>query len=201
MKTPIYHIILTLLLTLKLGTGCSQSFLWDVGVGVGASNYMGEIGGTLKTKNWGGANIAYKASRVSVAGFGRRMLSYRFYANFQLSYIWIYAHDKYSVGTGREFRNQSFTNHMGEGLAMIEWHPFIINDLGGKKRYRADMHIFFSTGAGMIYHNPTAIIDGNKVSLPPLATEGPGKSYGAFQFVVPVAMGAFVSFIPFTNIF
>ena len=83
---------------------------------------------------------------------------------------------------------------MGEGLAMIEWHPFIFPDLGGKKRYRADMHIFFATGAGMMYHNPTAVINGGKVSLPSLSTEGPGKSYSNFQLVVPVAMGAFVSF-------
>ena len=129
-----------------------------------------------------------------MAGFGRRMLSYRFYANFQLSYIWIYANDKFSIGTGREFRNQSFTNHMGEGLAMIEWHPFIFPDLGGKKRYRADMHIYFSSGIGMIYQKPTAIINGNKVSLPDLSTEGPGKSYSPYQLVVPVTMGAFISF-------
>jgi len=192
--TNFYRFFFTLLLALGLSTGNAQSFVWELGGGIGAANYMGEIGGTLKTKDWGGADIAYKASRLTVAGFGRRMLSYRFYANFQLSYIWIYANDSYAIGTGREFRNQSFTNHMGEGLAMLEWHPFIIKDLGGKKTFNADMHIFFASGAGMIYHNPTAIINGSKVSLPPLVTEGPGKSYGAFQFVVPVAMGAFVTF-------
>lgn len=155
---------------------------------------MGEIGGSLKTKNWGPADIAFQATRLTASGFSRRMLSYHFYVNFQLSYIWIYAHDKFAAGTGREFRNQSFTNQMGEGLTMLEWHPIIIKDLGGKKTYDADMHIFFASGVGLIYQNPTAIINNTKVSLAPLATEGPGKSYSAFQFVVPVAMGAFVSF-------
>ena len=174
--------------------GSGQNYLWEIGIGAGATGYVGEIGGSLKTQDWGPADVAFKATRLSASAFGRRLISYRFYANFQLSYIWLHADDKYAIGTGREFRNQSFTNQMWEGLTMVEYHPIIISDLGGRKRYKADLHVFFSSGAGVIYHNPKAIINNQKVTLLPLHTEGPNKSYSQFQLVVPVAIGTFVSF-------
>ena len=172
----------------------SQNYLWEIGVAAGGSTLMGDIGGTEKTENWNLLDIAYKNTRFSVSTFGRRMIDYRFYANFQLNYIYLYAHDKNSIGTGREKRNLSFFNHMGEALTQIEYHPIIIKDLGGKNRYLANLNIYISTGVGVLYQNPKAVINNQTVELSPLNTEGPGKDYSAFQFVLPFTVGTFVTF-------
>lgn len=190
----IFLLVLWSLIIIKPQISQAQNLLWDIGLGFGATGYVGEIGGSEATQDWGPLDIAFKSTRISIAAFGRRQISYRWHANFQVSYIYLYAHDKNSAGTGREFRNLSFTNHMAEGISTIEFHPIIIHDLGNKKRYVANLNVFIGGGIGVMYHNPTAFIDGTKVDLKPLQTEGPNVSYSQVQFVAPITGGAFVSF-------
>jgi hypothetical protein len=72
---------------------------------------------------------------------------------------------------------------------MAEFHPLIINDLGGRRRYVADLHLYISTGIGIAYSDPR---DGRGQKLRPLRTEGIG--YSNIQAVVPLSAGVFVSF-------
>ena len=170
----------------------AQNYSWEVGGGFGTSNYFGDIGGLEYNGKKGPADIMLKTTRFNMGMFARRSINYRFFANFHLSYIYITGDDNLSPNTGRFTRNLNFHNHLVEGLGMIEFHPLIINDLGGKRRYTADLHLYVSTGFGLVYNDPMA--NGSNTKLRPLATEGPSNIYSPIQAVLPLATGVFVSF-------
>tara|TARA_R110002050_G_scaffold109799_1_gene221430 strand:- start:170847 stop:171731 length:885 start_codon:yes stop_codon:yes gene_type:complete len=172
----------------------AQNLTWEVGGGFGSSNYFGDIGGVKPNGQKGPADIMLKSTGFSFSGFTRRMIDYRFYAKAQLSYIYISGDDKLSPNTGRTTRNLNFHNNMVEALAMMEYHPLIINDLGGRRRFVADLHVFVATGFGVLYSDPIGKFGATNVKLRPLATEGPDNIYSPIQIVIPMSTGFFVSF-------
>ena len=172
----------------------AQNFSWEVGGGIGTSNYFGDIGGLTDPGKKGPADITLASTRFNVSAFTRRMMQYRFYLNFSLSYIHISGDDQLSPNTTRTRRNLNFTNNLFEGLAMAEYHPLIINDLGGKRRFIADLHVHISTGLGLVYSEPTGKFGSTNVKLRPLKTEGPSNAYAPIQMVIPLSAGFFISF-------
>lgn len=172
----------------------AQNYTWEVGGGIGTANYFGDIGGLSYASKKGPSDIVLASTRFNMSAFARRMIDYRFFLNFSLNYILISGDDKLSPNTSRTKRNLSFSNNMFEGLAMAEYHPLIINDLGGKRRFVADLHVVLSTGLGILYHNPTAKFGSTNVKLRPLKTEGPSNTYSPIQAVIPLSTGFFVSF-------
>ncbi len=188
------RIFFILLLSLCALTSSAQYYNWEFGGGLGTSNYFGDIGGVSFDGRSGPADVMLNTTRFNMAVFGRRYLDYRFYINVQASFLNIKGDDKLSPSTGRESRNLNFENNIFEGSAMLEFHPLIINDLGGKKRHIADLHLLIGTGLGVIYSDPYSMDGGNKTALRPLATEGLQNKYSPIQMVLPVATGVFVSF-------
>lgn len=172
----------------------AQFYNWEFGGGFGTSNYLGDIGGTSTVGKKGPADFMLNTTTYNLAMFGRRYLDYRLYLNFQASYLTIQGDDKLSPGTSRESRNLNFKNDIIEGSAMLEFHPLIINDLGGKKRHLADLHVILFTGLGVIYSDPYSTDNGIKTRLRLLATEGLENKYSAIQMVLPVGTGVFISF-------
>ncbi len=172
----------------------AQNYSWEVGGGLGTSNYFGDIGGVEFDGKKGPADFMLNTTRFSMGMFARRSIDYRFFANFQLTYSNIIGDDKLSPNSGRLERNLNFENNLIEAIGMIEFHPLIINDLGGKRRFIADLHLHVSTGLGVLYSEPTGNFNGTNVKLRPLSTEGLDKKYSALQMVVPLAAGVFVSF-------
>jgi hypothetical protein len=172
----------------------AQNYAWEVGGGMGTSNYFGDIGGVSINGKKGPSDIILASTRFNVSAFTRRMIQYRFYVNFSLSYIHISGDDKLSPNTSRTRRNLSFTNNIYEGLAMAEYHPLIINDLGRKRRFVADLHLYVSTGIGIAYSDPMAKFGATNVKLRPLKTEGTSNSYSPIQAIIPISSGFFISF-------
>jgi hypothetical protein len=187
-------LLYTLFFTCLTFFSSAQNFTWDVGGGFGTSNYFGDIGGMKFDGQKGPADIMLNTTGYTASVFGRRMIDYRFYVNFQLSYVFIEGDDKNSPNTARTARNLNFFNNMGEALTILEFHPLIINDLGGKRRFVADLHVILGTGLGVVYSEPTAKFESGNVKLRPLSTEGLQNSYSPIQVVVPLTLGAFVSF-------
>ncbi|MFT6324318.1 MAG: hypothetical protein ACI9GM_001075 [Salibacteraceae bacterium] len=171
----------------------AQQYNWEIGGGLGTSNYFGDIGGIEFDGQKGPADIMLNTTRFNIALFGRKYIDYRWYVNVQASFINITGDDKLSPGTARESRNLSFENNLFEGIGMVEFHPLIINDLGGKKRHMADLHVHVGTGLGVAYSEPVRLNGGSRVKLRPLATEGEEKKYAPLQMVIPLSAGFFVS--------
>lgn len=184
----------TLVFTVLTFGATAQNYTWEIGGGFGTSNYFGDIGGTeYDGKKWFG-DLMLNTTKFNFSAFGRVALDYRFHGNVQFNYIFINGTDKLSPNTGRHSRNLSFENNLYEVLAMGEFHPLIINDLGNKRRFFADLHVYVSTGLGVIYNDPIGDFGGDKVKLRPIGTEGPENIYSPLTMVVPVAAGFFISF-------
>ena len=185
------RLLYTLFFIFMSSFSMAQFYNWEVGGGVGTANYFGDIGGVNQIGKKGPSDVMLNTTRFNIALFGRKYIDYRWYLNVQASFINIIGDDKYSPGTSREPRNLNFENNLFEGIGMIEFHPLIINDLGGKKRHVADLHVHIGTGLGVAYSDPMSL-DGN-VKLRPLATEGFDKKYAPIQMVLPFSAGFFIS--------
>lgn len=170
----------------------AQNYSWEVGGGVQAVTYFGDIGGKNYNGSAGPADFMIEHTNPSVGIFARYMYDYRLYFTGRFNFLPINGTDENSPNTGRTSRNINFTNNVFELTGSVEYHPFIINDLGGRKRYMADLHIFVGAGLGAIYHDPKSVVLNKTVSLRPLKTEG--TEYSPVSMVIPLSLGTFVSF-------
>jgi hypothetical protein len=166
-----------------------QAFKWDLGGQAGISNYFGDLAETTGTNS---LKIYQQNTRFTVGGMARVRMAYRYGFNFQLNYLSITGADSLNPNSDRTSRNLSFRNNMIEAAARFEYYPLIFNDLGGKMRYAADLHLVVFAGLGFTYSSPQAEYNGSWENLRPLQTEG--VSYSAVQPVMPLGFGTFVTF-------
>ncbi|MEK6614911.1 MAG: DUF6089 family protein, partial [Bacteroidota bacterium] len=170
--------------------GFSQ-YKWDVGVNIGAANYLGEIGGKEKTRRDFILDLKLSQTRSAVGGFVRYKLNPNVYLRGALGWYRISGADKFSTNPGRVGRNLSFRNDIFEASVVGQYIFYDIADLGRTYRYRNDFKAYIFTGFTGFYHNPKAEYNGSWVALAPLHTEGQGivsdapKSYSKFQIAVP----------------
>jgi len=129
---------LTALFVLCASFVSAQSYRWDIGGQVGLANYYGDLASDPGTNS---LKFYQENTRYSMGFFARVRAAYRFGVNFQLNYILISGADSLNKDSDRTNRNLSFRNNMLEGAARLEYYPLIINDLGGKKRFTADLHV------------------------------------------------------------
>lgn len=183
---------LALVLVCCSPTLLAQNYSWEIGGGVQGATYFGDIGGKDFDGKSGPRDFMPEHITPSIGIFARYMFDYRLYFRTQFNFIPIKGSDENSPNTGRTDRNINFTNNVYELYGMAEYHPLIINDLGGKKRYLADLHTYIGVGLGMVYHDPKSVIQNQTVRLRPLNTEG--ANYSAVSVSVPLSLGAFVSF-------
>ena len=168
--------------------------MWDMGGSIGTSYYLGDIGGVEKVKQPGISDLQLKSTRFSLGWFIRRRISYKWAINFKANYTLISGDDKFSTGTSRARRNLSFRNNIIETSSRFEFYPIIINDLGGKKRFRSDLFLTTHIGFGIMYHNPQAKLGNKWHSLKPLKTEGANSNYSLIQPIIPIGFGIFTTF-------
>lgn len=170
-------------------------YKWDIGGGIGAANYLGDIGGkTEKTRQSFIKDLVPSQTHPAVTLFARARLFPSIGVKYHLTYGRISGADSLSLNPGRLCRNLSFRNDLFELGAQGEFYIYQINDLGHGFRYRNDFKLYLFGGASLLYHNPKAYIDGKWVALQPLGTEGQGvipgtQKYSLFQVVVPVGAG------------
>jgi hypothetical protein len=167
----------------------AQSFRWDIGVNGGIANYFGDLASEPGTNS---LKVYQKNTRYSFGGFARLRAAHKIGVSFHLNYILIAGADSLNKDSDRTSRNLSFRNNMFEGSARLEFYPVVTNDLGGKKRYTADLHLMLFGGLGLTYSNPQASLNGSWENLRPIQTEG--VRYSALQPVIPLGFGAFSTF-------
>lgn len=162
-------------------------YYWDFGGGVGAANYLGEMGGNELTRRDFVSDIKLQQTRQAANVFARYKATpmWSFKGNF--SYICIRGADSLSTNPPRHYRNLSFRNQMFELSAEAQFFFYEVNDLGHTYRYKDNFRAYIGLGVAGLYHNPKAYYNGDWVALRPLETEN--YRYTAFTIAIPASAG------------
>lgn len=176
-----------LLFSLLITVIALGQYRWDYGFGLGAANYLGDIGGKEKTRRDFVADMKLAKTRWSVGGFARYKLDHRLSVKAELTYLRIAGDDKLSTNTGRHARNLSFWNDIFELTLTPQVKIYENNDLGSSYRFRLGFKLYVFGGIGVFHHNPKAKYKDEVYKLQPLKTEG--VRYGLWQLNVPVGTG------------
>jgi len=166
---------------------CYSQYNLDFGANLGASNYLGDIGGTSKTGEGGPRNdfiedIQVSQTRFAIGGWYRYRLHPLISIKANLMFIRIGGADSISDYVNRRGRNLHFRNDIYELSGQGEYH-FIsanqINNRGWLKESRGRIRLDFGSyafiGGGVFFHNPKAKYLGKWHALQPLGTEGQGR--------------------------
>lgn len=173
---------------LTLPTISYGQYLTDYGFSIGASNYLGDIGGGEGTRKDFVMDMKFNATRWNLGGFYRYRVSPKFGIKGTLNYIRLAGDDANTTNPARRGRNLNFKNDMFELAAIGELYIYKVNDVGGTGRYTSDFNLYLFAGAGLFYSNPKGqASNGEWVSLQPLQTEG--VSYSKFNFAIPTGIG------------
>ena len=174
-------------ITASTFTAYSQYYV-DYGFSIGASNYLGEIGGGFGERRGGFVDMKLNYTRWTLGGFYRYRVSPKFAVKGTLNYIRLSGDDAKTDNPYRRGRNLNFKNDMLEATVNGELYIYKVNDVGGTGRYSSDFNLYFYGGVGLFYSNPKGqTANGDWVSLRPLQTEG--FSYSAINFAIPLGIG------------
>jgi hypothetical protein len=169
-----------------------SQWLWDYGMTIGTSNYLGDIGGKEKTRRDFIADVKLAKTRWNVGGFARYKWRPRISLKASFDYLRIEGDDKLSSNPGRRFRNFNFRNDMYDLSLTAEYFFYENNDLGNTYRYRNGFRSYLFAGASGFYSNPKTLYRGEWVALQPLATEG--YHYHKLNFAIPMGVGFYFTF-------
>jgi hypothetical protein len=164
-----------------------SQWLWDYGITLGASNYLGDIGGKEKTRRDFVADMKLAKTRWNVGAFARYKWKPKLSLKLALDYLRIEGDDKLSTNAGRHYRNLNFRNDMFDLALTGEWFFYENNDLGNTYRYRNGFRAYLFGGVGGFYSNPKGNYKGEWIKLRPLETEG--VKYKPFGVNIPVGLG------------
>ncbi|MFT5820995.1 MAG: hypothetical protein ACI8ZM_002243 [Crocinitomix sp.] len=172
----------------------------EVYFGLGASNFLGDLGGAKGIGTHGIKDLKFQMTRPTV------MIGYKYMLNQYLSVkgslIWglLKGDDAVTKNDIRNNRNLSFRSNVGEVTGYIEYFPYSdkvyprykLNGVRGNKAFSLSPYLF--TGIGLAFFNPKTMYDGNWVALQPLATEGQGLAgrpdkYKRVAITFPIGAG------------
>lgn len=189
----------------------SYSQMWkrrrqELMFGIGATNFLGELGGRNDIGRPFIIDLNMAATRPSV-NFG---YLYRTNSHSKLrgSVTWgmLRGNDQLTLEAYRNNRNLHFRSHIAEFSGIYEFmfnkeysgHRYQIK--GAKTRFRSVNITFYGFGGiGGFYFNPQAYYKGNWVNLQPLGTEGQGlegmpDKYSRISLAIPMGAGFRYSF-------
>jgi Domain of unknown function (DUF6089) len=162
---------------------------WDYGGAVGASNYLGDIGGKENPRRDFVADMKMAKTRFDISAFARYRYRKQVYFKGELSFIRIAGDDALTTYAPRRYRNFNFTNNLLELSATSQWMFAENTDMGGSYRFRNAIRFYAFSGLALVIHNPKTKLNGSRVPLRPLKTEGQSKPYSRFTLAIPVGLG------------
>lgn len=176
-----------LLFSLLVTSLASAQYRWDYGFALGASNYLGDMGGKEKTRRDFVADMKLAETRWDVGGFVRYKFHQKFALKAQLDYLRIAGNDALSSNIPRHTRNLNFWNDIFELTVTPQVTIYENNDLGSSYRFRLGFKAYAFAGVGVFHHNPKTIYKDDVYKLAPFKTEG--VKYSLWQMNVPVGTG------------
>jgi hypothetical protein len=170
-------------------------------VGIGGSNFLGELGGANQIGTHFVKDFEFSATRPSLAAGIRYRPSSRFAVKGGLYFMMLSGSDKLTTEPYRQNRNLSFRSPVVELSAQAEFfltkeqigHQYNIRNVKGTASFDIQAYVF--VGVGGFYFNPQAKYQGSWINLQPLGTEGQGlpggpKKYSRVGVCIPYGLGA-----------
>jgi hypothetical protein len=175
-----------------IACSANAQFNHEIGFSMGASNYLGDIGGGILTRRDFIADMKMQETHMTASGFYRYKFNPYFALKGSLAWARISGDDKLSANPARNARNLNFRNDIFELAAQAQFIVYSVNNIGRSFRHQDNFRLYFGLGAGMAYHNPKAYYNGDYVALRPLTTEG--VEYSKITAVVPASGGFYFTF-------
>ena len=169
-------------------------------LGLGASNFLGELGGANKVGTFFVKDFEFKTTRPSAQIGIRYKFNNHWAVKGGLYYELLSGSDTLTLEPFRHNRNLSFRANVLELSAQGEFFitkeqqgsHYKIKNAKGMKNY--DFQAYLFAGVGGFFYNPQALYYGSWVNLQPLGTEGQGlpgqpKKYSRFSVCIPYGIG------------
>src|SRR5687767_4547799 len=183
----------------------AQTF--EIGAGVGASNFLGDLGKREPVGRTYYADLQASLFRPAVSVFFRNSFNGFFALKGNLTYgVWSgddgRAHTEKFMDDAwfRNYRNLHFKSNVFE-LSFTGEVNFMRYIPGSGSKWISP---YFLTGIAFTYFNPKAEYNGEWVALQPLGTEGQGMpqypdrhKYSLFQPAIPIGVGVKVNITRF----
>ncbi len=187
-----YALIFILFITVS----ANAQYNWEIGGGLGIAAYLGDIGGGAGTGRNSPLDLKMKESKLSVTGFARYRINYRFSIASFLTYGRITGEDANSENRARRGRNLSFRNDLIELALRGDVTLYMNYDVGRKGYYNPDFKLYAFAGIAGTYSNPqaNALSDGEWHNLRDLTTEGQFDPYSQIVFAIPAGLGLFFTY-------
>lgn len=183
------YIILFIVLT---GSSLKSQWLWDYGVRLGASNYLGDIGGKEKTRRDFVADMKLAKTRWDGGVFVRYKWQPKLSLKLAFDWVRIEGDDKLSSNPGRHYRNFNFKNDLLDLGFTGEFFFYEDPDLGNTYRYRNSFRAYILGGIGGYYSSPKTIYNKQYVKLKDYDIEG--VNYKSFGLNIPMGAGFYFTF-------
>jgi hypothetical protein len=181
-----------LVLLIVLSSSMKSQWLWDYGLRLGASNYLGDIGGEEKTRRDFLADMKWAKTRWDGGIFARYKWQPRLSLKLAFDWVRLEGDDKLSSNPGRHYRNFNFKNDILDLAVTGEFFFYEDPDLGNTYRYKNSFRAYILGGIGGYFTNPKTIYKGEWVALQPYQTEG--VKYGKFGINIPMGAGFYFTF-------
>lgn len=202
-----YVVVASLCLVFTSGYGqyfSGQTSYWksqrhSVGFGLGASFFLGELGGRDQIGSDFVYDLEFSETRPALQVNYRYQLGSRFFAKAQFAFTYVGGNDALTEEIFRRNRNLHFRSSVFELSVMGE---FDVLDFTPKRRYNRGVRqqslegtsIYISAGVGVTRFNPQGNFEGTWYDLRDFGTEGQfqddGPSeYSRFTPVIPFGLG------------
>jgi hypothetical protein len=205
MKKIATYAVLLLLILPMLSSGQRLRNRWksmraEVHFGIGATNFLGELGGANQIGTHAYKDFEFSQTRLAISGGYRYKLSASTAINTSISYGQVAGNDNLTTEFFRNYRNLSFKSDIWEIDTHFEF-SFIKDQVGHRYRLKGvrgqrgfEMGLYGFVGVGLFNFNPKAQYEGTWVKLQPLGTEGQGlvptrDKYALWQMSFPLGIG------------
>ncbi len=193
-------LVFILILPLLASAQRNKKYRWELGLDLGASNFLGDLGGANQVGTHFIKDLEISLTRpalgIHVRYRANRYIGYR--ANFM--YGKISGYDALTQERYRHNRNLNFKSNIFEFSTVFEFyiskerpgHIYNYKKLKGWRHIDAQEYGFI--GVGGFYFNPKGERYGQWYELRPLHTEGMGfkpdtKQYSLFSVCIPMGLG------------
>ena len=167
--------------------------------GLGASNFLGELGGRNQIGSDFIWDLEMKQFKPALTIGIKYAVTNKVAIRGQLSYAMLAGDDALTAEMFRSNRNINFRSHAWELAGVCEvimhqvrpGHKYNLTGVKGTKPRAANIYAF--AGIGLLKFNPQGYQDGNWYNLKPLGTEGQNlggaESYSLYTIVIPMGLG------------